>query len=62
MFEYNVKKNAEDRNDYKAHIARLQENYDNTLSSYRKEADKLKQELYEARKQAEIADLRRQTA
>ena len=52
MFEYNVKKNADDRKEYKNQIIKLQENYENTLNGYRMEIDKIKQELFEAKKQA----------
>jgi hypothetical protein len=43
MFEYNVKKNADDRKEYKNQIIKLQENYENTLNGYRTEIDWIKQ-------------------
>lgn len=52
MFEYNVKKNADDRKDYKNQLIKLQQNYEQTLNGYRIEIDRLKQDLFSSNKEA----------
>ena len=58
MFEYNVKKNAEDRQDYKDRLAKLQTTQEEKLHHYREEIDRIKHELYESRKNAEVGNVR----
>lgn len=59
MFEYNVKKNAQDRKDYKDSLAKAQQNYQVTTNKYLQMIDQIKQEYYSAQKDSEIANIKR---
>lgn len=50
MFEYNVKKAAEDRKEFKVTLANEQENHAKEIQKKKDEIDALKSQLSEAKK------------
>ncbi len=50
MFEYNVKKNAQDRKEYKDNLAKLQQNHQANINKFIQIVDQVKQDYYSAQK------------